>query len=197
MRHHEHSLALAPPHAQQFIPQIFTGKGIQSHKRLIQKQKRRVEHKRARQRHPLRHPARKVARQSLFKALKPHQGNHFRHTAADFGFGQALQFQWQGDVGFNCPPRHQIGFLEHQPNPRLAAPQSREEHPAARRAQNPRHHAHQRALPTARRANQSHKFLLADGKSHVGDGFQFPIIGGENHAHVLKAQKRLHGATAG
>jgi hypothetical protein len=115
---------------------------------------------RARDRHPLRHPARQVARPVTVEAFQPDKFHHLLHFLMRCAMLHAGQLERQPQVLTDGAPWHQVSLLEDHPDPRMLV--AVESHLPGCGRQQPGQDAQQRAFAAARRPQHAREFLRAD-----------------------------------
>ena len=141
---------------------------IQRAQRLVEQQRVRIEHHRARDGHALALPAGKLGGHALFIAFQLHQAQHFLHAFLPIRPFGAAHAQAIGNVLFHIHVREQRIVLEHGVHIALIRRQggyvlAGEQHAAAIRLLQPGDDAQRGGFAAAGRAQQRYEFAVRDG----------------------------------
>ncbi len=159
-------------HGQQLLAHLHAQRLVQVGQGLVQQQHLRLDHQRARQRHPLLLPARELVGHALAVAGQVHQRQGFVHPAAYLGRRHAPLHQAEGHVVAHAQVRPQCVVLEHHAHLALPGLQRADVAPVdqqlpvlvPRKAGN---RPQQGALARTRRPQQGKKLAWRDVQAHA------------------------------
>ncbi len=113
---HDHGFAIAIPDAEEFERHALTGDGVERAERFVKQQHVGAVDKSAGDGDALFHAAGEIARARVVESGQADEFDQIVGAAQGFVFGNVLQFERQGDVLQDGAPRHEVGFLKHQPD---------------------------------------------------------------------------------
>ena len=159
VRHKHHRLLRLQPQTLQIQIQLIPTQRIQRPKRLIHQKQRRIMQKRPTNRDPLPHPPTQLKRIPVLEPLQPHQIQQLQRPSPIPPLVIPLpKLHLQQHIPQHLPPIQEHRLLKHDPQIRIRPihlTRTNRDGPRTRTDQ-PRHHQHQRRLPTPRQTNHPH-----------------------------------------
>ena len=169
MRHIRRRKRRGQPQADKIIEQQILRLTIQRRERLIEQHHRRINRQRARNRHPLPHPAGKLANPGMGKLTELRTRQHIAHPLAPLRFRERMMRQHQLHILRHRAPRQQGKILknERQRVERRGRRFTFQPHHARIRRFQSTQKTQQRRFPAAGRADDADNFARLNRKRHI------------------------------